>query len=143
MDIVLPIVAIVLATILLSVIMWFSRRVKRAKDEMAAALAGEPALRGPEPGVYRGSTGAYSHVSGNGQIALTATRLIFRKILGKHVDVPLAAIISVSTAKTFNGSVRGGHTHLVVHTRTGDLGYYVTDLDGWVVAIEGALKSRR
>lgn len=143
MDIVVPIVAIVLTVILMAVIMWFGRRLKRAKNEMAAELTVEPVIPGPEPGVYRGSTGSYSHVSGNGQIALTATRLIFRKILGKHVDVALAAITSVSTAKTFNGSVRGGHTHLVVHTHTGDVGYYVTDLDGWVAAIEGALTRPR
>jgi hypothetical protein len=123
LHIVLPIVAGVLVVIVVPLLMVFDRKSRRAKDEMAA----EPALRGPESGVYRGSTGSYSHVSGNGQIALTADRLIFRKLLGKHVDVPLTAITSVSTAKTFNGAVRGGRTHLVVHTRTGDLGYYVTD----------------
>jgi hypothetical protein len=127
----------------LALVTWLRARSRAAHAQLAGELAVDPPVRGPESAVYRGSTGAYPKVAGNGQLALTASRLLFRKLVGRGVDVPLASITAVSTAKKFNGSVRGGYTHLVVHTRTGDLGYYVTDLDGWVAAIERALANRR
>ena len=132
----LGLVAVVVTTL----VVWLQRKSRRTRAELAAELATEPTLRGPENGVYRGSTGGYSNVSGNGQIALTAQRLIFRKLVGKGVDVPLATITSVTKAKVFNKSVRGGSQHLVVHTDRGDLGYLVPDTDAWVAAIEDAIK---
>jgi hypothetical protein len=134
----LPLVLVVV--FVTTLVGWLQRKSRRARAEMAAELAVEPPLRGPESGVYRGSTGGYSNVSGNGQIALTAQRLIFRKLVGKGVDVPLAAIKGVSKAKVFNKSVRGGSQHLVVHTDRGDLGYLVPDTDAWVAAIADAIK---
>jgi hypothetical protein len=117
---------------------WLRGRVRRAHAEMAAELAREPALRGPEPAIYRGSTGAYSHVNGNGVIALTPQRLIFRKVVGAGVEVPTAAITGITTAKTFNRSVVGGRTHLVVHTATGDVAFFVQDLSAWTAALDAA-----
>jgi hypothetical protein len=110
-------------------------RARRARARLAGELARDPAVRGPEPAVYRGSTGGYSQVLGNGQIALTEQRLLFQKVIGGLVIVPRRSITAVSTAKTFNRGVVGGRTHLVVHTRTGDVGFFVTDLDGWVAAL--------
>jgi hypothetical protein len=134
----LPLVVVALGVVLL--VRWLRGKSRTAHAELAAELDREPALRGPEPAVYRGSTGSYPRVSGNGQLALTANRLLFRKLVGRPVDVPVHSITGVTTARAFNGSVRAGVTHLIVHTATGDLGYYVRDLDPWVAAIEGAMR---
>jgi len=113
-------------------------RARRARARLAGELAREPAVRGPEPGIYRGSTGGYSQVMGNGQIALTEQRLLFQKVVGGLVVVPRRTITGVSTAKSFNRSVVGGRTHLVVHTSSGDVAFFVTDLDGWVATLAPA-----
>lgn len=134
----LPVVIVAAGVAVL--VRWLAHRSRAAAAALSTELAADPPLRGPESAVYRGSTGSYPKVAGNGRLALTASRLVFRKLVGKGVDVPLSAVTGVSTAKTFNGSVRSGATHLVVHTATGDLGYYVRDLDAWTAAIEGAIR---
>lgn len=133
-----PLLVIALGVTVL--VTWLRGKSRATRAALAAELAAEPALRGPESAVYRGSTGGYSNVSGNGQIALTAQRLIFRKLVGKGVDVPLRSISEVSKAKVFNKSVRGGQEHLVVHTSRGDVGYLVPDTDAWLAAIDDARK---
>jgi hypothetical protein len=134
----LPVV--IVAAFVLVLVTWLRGKSRTARAQLAEELAAEPALRGPESAVYRGSTGGYSNVSGNGQFALTRNRLIFRKIVGKGVDIPLRSVSGVSKAKVFNKSVRGGSEHLVVHTHTGDVGYLVVDTDAWVAAIEAAIR---
>ena len=52
--------------------------------------------------------------------------------------MPRRTITGVSTAKSFNRSVVGGRTHLVVHTSSGDVAFFVTDLDGWVTTLASA-----
>ena len=114
------------------------RKIRSKRTALAAELQTEPALRGPESGIYRGSTGAYPKAFGNGLIALTQRRLIFRKMLGVGIDVALADVTGVTTQKTFNRSVVGNRVHLVVHTRNGDVGYFVSDNPAWVAAIRHA-----
>ena len=114
---------------------WLVSRARRARARLAGELAREPAVRGPEPAIYRGCTGGYSQVMGNGQIALTEERLLFQKIVGGLVVVPRRTISGVSSAKTFNRSVVGGKTHLVVHTHSGDVAFFVTDLDAWTAVL--------
>ena len=129
---------LVLALVATTLIVWLRHRFRRARAQLAALLADDPALRGPESAIYRGSTGGYSQVLGNGQLALTAHRLLFQKGLGSLVEVHLADVTGVRTAKTFNRGVVGGRTHLIVVTHKGEVGYFVTDLDAWVAAIEAA-----
>jgi hypothetical protein len=120
-------------------IVWLRGRIRAARARLAAELAAEPAVRGPESGIYRGSTGGYSNVFGNGQIALTARRLLFQKTVGSLVAVDLANVTGVRTDKVFNRSVVGGRVHVIVQTHTGDVGYFVNDTDAWKQAIERAV----
>jgi hypothetical protein len=131
-----PVVALGVAGLLLA--MWLRARFRTAAARLTAVLADEPAVRGPERGIYRGSTGGYSNVFGNGRIALTAKRLLFQKGVGGLVEVQLADVVGVRISKTFNRSVVGNRTHLVVQTRIGEVGYFVDDTDGWRAAIERA-----
>jgi hypothetical protein len=127
---------------LTGLLVWLRRRMRAAAAGLAAILATEPAVRGPESANYHGCTGGYSQVMGNGQLALTARRLLFQKAVGGLVEVALADVTSTGEAKVFNRKVVGGRVHLVVHTRRGDVGYLVQDTAGWRNAIEQALSRR-
>lgn len=135
----LAVIVVVLAGTGVAFGLWLHRKSVAGRAELDAELVSEPAVRGPERGVYRGSTGTYSKVKGNGTIVLTARRLMFRKATGGRVDVPLADVTRVDQQKVFNGGVVGTRVHLVLHTHHGDVGYFVTDPDAWVAAIEDAV----
>lgn len=113
-------------------------RADAARRHLAEAIGDEQVLLGPSPASYRGSTGGHPRVKGNGTLALTPTRLLFRMVVGGPVDVDLSAVTAVSTAKAFGGSFVGGQTHLVVHTAAGDLAWYVPEHERWRAAIGAA-----
>ena len=138
LSIVLPLLAV--AAVLLVVL---RRKATSRRAELQHILDTEPALRGPESGIYRGSTGGYPKVLGNGLIVLTAQRLLFRKLVGVGIDVALRDVTGVRTQKVFNGGVVGNRMHLVVSTRTGDVGYFVNDNEAWTAAINAALSPDR
>lgn len=100
---------------------------------------GERIVIPPESAVYRGSkgsNGAFSAVKGNGTIVLTDRRLLFRKLTGGVVEVPLATITGTHESKSFHGSRVGGATHLVVETNAaGEVAFFVTDRTSWVNAL--------
>lgn len=115
-------------------------RADAARRDLAEAIGDERVLLGPASASYRGSTGAHPRVKGNGTLALTPTRLLFRMVVGKPVDVELATVTAVSTARAFGGSFVGGQTHLVVHTTAGELAWYVPDHESWRASIEAAAR---
>src|SRR5690349_2180620 len=67
---VVGILAVVLL-MLVPILGWARRRSRRIEAELAAELAGEPPLIGPEKASYRGGSGPYPKVKGNGVIVLT------------------------------------------------------------------------
>jgi hypothetical protein len=123
--------------------LWLHGKGVAGRAELDAELATEPALLGPERGVYRGSTGSYSKVMGNGTIVLTARRVIFRKATGGRVDVSLADVSRIDQQKVFNRGVVGTRIHLVLHTSHGDVGYFVTDPDAWAAAVGTAVAAAK
>jgi hypothetical protein len=114
------------------------RRARRVKAELAQELMAEPALRGPEPAIYRSGSGPYPRVKGNGLIVLTARRLSFRIVVGRSVDIPLAEITGLREDKWFQRARVGGRTHLIVQTAAGEAGFFVSDNAAWIAAIEAA-----
>lgn len=111
------------------------RKNRALHRDLEAELAGSAVVLGPESAVYRGTTGDYPRVKGNGLIALTAQRLLFRKLLGAGLDIDRSGITGVRLSKSFNRSVVGGRTHLVVTTVSGEVAFFVTDIDEWVHAL--------
>lgn len=111
------------------------RKNRALHRDLDAELASAAVVLGPESAVYRGTTGDYPRVKGNGLIALTTDRLMFRKLLGAGLDVPRAQITGARAAKSFNRSVVGGRVHLVVVTPSGELAFFVDDLDEWLHAL--------
>ena len=94
-----------------------------------------------EKGVYRGATApGYPAVRNNGRIALTRRRLVFVTSPASRSPFRSEQITGVGQAKVFRAG-RRGWTHLVVHTATGDIGFFVPDLDAWLAALGQATGS--
>ncbi len=132
--------AVAIAFVLL--IAWLRRRAAGTRDALSAELTTEPAIRGPEQALYRSGSGPYPRVKGNGYLALTRDRLVFRILVGKSVAVPLSEITGLREEKWFRGSRTGGHVHLVVETTQGELAFFTSDNAAWIAAIETARGER-
>ena len=116
----------------------WKRRAAQFDAELSAQItaSGERIIVGREPAVYRGGTGAYSVVKGNGVILLTDRRLLFRKRSGGVVEVAVDKVAGTRQSKSFLGSRVGGATHLVVATTDpAEVGFFVTDLSAWEAAL--------
>ena len=122
---------------------WLRRRARQARHELDAELLTEPAIRGPEQALYRSGSGPYPRVKGNGYLALTRERLVFRILVGKSVAVPLSEITGLREEKWFRGARTGGHVHLVVETTQGELAFFTSDNAAWISAIDSARADSR
>jgi hypothetical protein len=141
MNVMLLVMLIVLGVVVVQVamwipiIIWIRRKSARALAELAsevAALEDERLVAGPEKGTYRGSSGGHGKVKGNGVIVLTDRRLVFRKLLGASVEVPVHTITGTKRSRSFLWARSGGATHLIVTTtEPAEVGFYVKDLDAW------------
>ena len=131
-------IALVVVAIWVPLLRRWRRRATGYADDfrVRAATSGERIVLGPEPAVYRGGTGPYSRVKGNGTMILTDRRLVFRKLTGGVVEVPRSMVTGVSQAKGFNGSRVGGMTHLVVATADpAEVGFFIDDPGSWERAL--------
>lgn len=147
MNVVLLVVGIVVvvAAVTAAIVIPVAVRAKRRGDEFWAAFdaevaAGAETLVLPRQGcVYRGGTGTYSSVKGNGRVALTSDRLVVRKLTGGVIEVPTARITGAHEAKVFQGSVVGGRVHVVVEIADppAEVAFYVDGNDRWLNALIG------
>ena len=138
------IVAIVVPQVLLLVLAtrWVKQRSAQLVGALNAELAakGELATRPPEPGLYRGASGARSRVKGNGVIVLTQRRVVFRKIFGADVEVPLADLVGVREDKWFLRAYTGGRLHMILQLKGGDeVGFIVTDHADWMALLRARI----
>jgi len=133
----------VIASVLALALIPISRRLKVIAGEMESELAasGERVIVAPEPAVYRGATSGYGHVKGNGIVALTDQRLVFRKVVGEAVEIPVDQIAGVRTEKWFLRAYGGGRPVVVLTTRSGvEVGFVFSDVEAWTTrlrALEG------
>jgi hypothetical protein len=115
---------------------------RRNRDQQAGQDSpGEPPLRGPQPAYYQRLTGAYSKVSSNGELTLTATHVIFDSKIGKDVTVALADVHEVRDQKIRRVHVRGHDSQLVIATGSGEIGFLLEDPAAWAAAIGGQLQA--
>jgi hypothetical protein len=129
-------IAVLQALVWIPIILWWRRKSRAAAAELAAAIASETVLRPPEQGIYRGATApGYPVVNNNGTMALTGRRLIFMTITGRVIEILSDEITGVRESKVFKSSVRGGRSHLVVQTRSGEIAFYVSSNPDWIYAI--------
>src|SRR3954452_11429963 len=100
MGVVLLVLAIVGGVGLIQAAIWvplvrsWRRKTRRFESELDAEIeaAGQPVGIPREKAIYRGCSGTYGAVKGNGTILLTDRRLVFRKLSGGVVEVPLAKV---------------------------------------------------
>ncbi|MCE9621491.1 MAG: hypothetical protein K8R99_03995 [Actinomycetia bacterium] len=105
-------------------------------------LTGETVIKSPESAIYCGGTKPHSSVKGNGRIALTNRRLVFRKLTGPVEEVLVASIIGSRQAAWFRGERRGGRLHFVVEmVDAGEVGFFVRDISAWEQAVAEARAS--
>jgi hypothetical protein len=132
-------IAALQAMIWIPIIMWWRRRSRAARAQLAAAIESETVLRPPEKGNYRGATATgYPFVKNNGVIALTRRRLVFLTLTGKWIEIPLAEITGLRESKVFMASAAGGAMHLVIRIRSGEIGFFVSDNAAWINALRNA-----
>jgi hypothetical protein len=115
------------------------RRARKLPERLRAELSasGEQLLKGPDRGWYRGGTGGFTRVRGMAAIALTRSRLIFRKVIGRAIEVPVEQIVGLREDKWFLTQYRSGRIHMIVKTLGGDeVGFMVDDVDGWRAALQ-------
>ncbi|MCU1401228.1 MAG: hypothetical protein JWN62_4337 [Acidimicrobiales bacterium] len=145
MNVVVVVLLILFGLVLIQAAVWIPiiRSWRRKQTQFDTAFAAEVLASGeqtaiaPESAVYRGSTGTYGAVKGNGTIVLTDHRLVFRKKSGGVVDIPVAKIAGVTESRSFLRSRVGGMTHLVVTTPDpAEVGFFVTDLPAWHSALD-------
>jgi len=130
------------ALVLGLVFAWLRRRLALLAHAMRdhAIQLGERFVIEPQSALYRGGKGYFSKVKGNGVIALTDKRLLFRKAIGQGMEIPLDQIAEVSESKWFMGSYRGGGMHLVLRLRDGvEVGFMVRDHQAWMNALQSAI----
>jgi len=139
-NVVLLVVLIIGGVGLVQAAIWIPliRRWRRRSAAFDTALqaeilsSGERIVAGPERANYRGASTTYGAVKGNGTILLTDRRIVFRKLSGGVVEVPVAKVTGTREASWFLGSKVGGRTHLVVTTNDpAEVGFFVADLAAW------------
>ena len=113
---------------------------RRHRDQQAQQYpAGEQPLRGPERAYFQRLAGDYPPVSSNGRLTLTATHLIFTSVIGTDVSVPLRDV-EAARQQQIRRFHRGGHdSQLVIATRSGQIGFLVSDPAAWAGAIRDQL----
>jgi hypothetical protein len=116
--------------------LWFRRRSRAVAARLASEMESELVIRPPERASYRGATApGYPIVKNDGVIALTRRRLLFQTFTGKVVEVPVTEIDGVREAKVFKTAVTAGRQHLLIHTPSGEVGFYVRDNAAWIASL--------
>jgi hypothetical protein len=101
------------------------------------ASGSDAVIRAPEPAVYRGASAGRSKVKGSGVAALTATRLLFRPILGKPIEIARSEIQELREDKWFLRSYTGGRLHTILKLNDGsEVGFFFSDPAAWAAALK-------
>ncbi len=140
LEVVLLVGGILLFNALLwvAVLKWLKGALMASMTALKAELAAgpDPVVRAPEPAVYRGATAGRTKVKGNGVAALTSTRLLFRSIIGKPIEVARAEIESLREDKWFLRAY-SGKTHTILKLKDGsEVGFFFDDPAAWAAALK-------
>jgi len=97
------------------------------------AWSGERLVIRPEIGFYQGMIRGIVSTKTYGVIALTDRRLVFRKPIGRDIDIPLSQIAEISENEWFAGNYRGGREYLILKLADGsEKAFQVKNHAGWM-----------
>jgi len=106
---------------------------KTSKILHDTSLRNENLLIEPYWGSFRGATEKYGKIKCDGIIALTDKNLVFEKIAGDSIEIPVRKIVSSSMEKSFLGESRPGQDYLVLCLDDGtQVGFIVKDANEWM-----------
>lgn len=103
-----------------------------------AIQQGEDIRIPPQVAVFRGSDREFGNIKGNGVIMLTSRQLLFRKLTGQRIAIPLDDIAETQVAQSFKGAVSygSGGQHLVFKTRDGNrIGFLIRHPERWTAIL--------
>lgn len=131
---ILVLIALALAVVLIPV----SRRAKRVRTGLAEELGGTITRSANARGLGLQSRGR-GQVRGNGWLVLTEELRFRQWIPQRETTIPLVAVTSVGTERTWLGKWVGSKL-LCVRWRTSDgsedaMAWQVADLEGWLAAL--------
>jgi hypothetical protein len=141
------ILAIVLFVTLFLIGTWLKGRMKSAAQKVEEDYAGEGIIRMDGANFFGRKSLGMGQVRGNGILALTRMRLVFRMLMPDRThEIRLESVGDIEHPMAFLGKTKG--MRLLVINFTNDegeqdaMGWAVRDPDGWADAIRSAMKSR-
>ena len=113
--------------VLLLVFALLAAAMRRTAQQFGQELVmrGEPPILGPEPAHFAPGEG-FGVVRTDGALALTERQLVFRKVLGGEVELPLADIARLGETNAYRGHWRAGWQYIVVSLQDGREAAFVT-----------------
>lgn len=121
---------------------WIKRKTIMLQDIMRRSQ--ESIIIGPEPGVFKGSSNRFGMLRSNGVIMLTEKMLIFKKLLGSEICIPVSDIIKVSKSAHFLGSSSSKNEYMILKLNDGTLiGLIVKDIGHWMRELSTGASSRQ
>ena len=140
------ILVIVLFATLLLVGTWLKSRMKSAAREVEENYAGEGILRLEGANFFGQKSLGMGQVRGNGILALTRMRLVFRMLLPERThEIRLESIGSIEYPMSFLGKTKG--IRLLVVNYTNDegeqdaMGWAVKNPDDWADVVRSTMKT--
>lgn len=134
--IIIGILALLICTWWVSLYVIRQRLCKLAMElRECARRAGEDLIIEPQSCVYRGANREFGNIKGNGVIALTEKRIMFKKLTGEQINMDRSRITKVSIENTFKGetNLATKGSHLIIETKDGNrIGFLIKNDKNWV-----------
>lgn len=127
---------------------WLGNRMKAAAQEVEENYSGEGILRMEGANLLGRKSLGMSQIRGNGVLALTNSRLVFRMLLPRRIfEIHLDSIENMEHPMTFLGKTKGMRLLVVNYTNEEEepdaMGWAAKDPDGWAEDIRSAMQSRQ
>jgi len=134
---------LLLITAVFSVWTWwilYSLHRRRRKQDFLETIinsmgGGSALVLPPEKAIFRGSCMRFGRQVRRGILCLSRQRLVFFRLDGTRIDLPLEGVKACSLRRFFLG--RGSSRyHLIVTLQAGnEIGFYVSDPETWALAV--------
>jgi hypothetical protein len=119
----------------LLVVRWVVRRLRSLETALRTEVPPGDLVLGPVQAMYRGGTGSFSRVKGNGALALTREKVLFRRIGGSTISIGRHDIVDVDLRNRFLKS-NNSHPCMVLRLASQDeVGFQLRGTPDWVAAL--------